>query len=526
VEHLELVIFGLLVAIAGFAVLARVFGVPYPILLVAGGLALGYVPGIPQVELPPDLVLLIFLPPLLYGAAFFTSLRDLRANLRPITLNSVGLVLVTMLGVAAVGHLLIGLPWPVAFVLGAIVSPTDPVAPATILRELRAPRRLLAVIEGENLTNDWTALVLYRFAVAAVVTGTFSLWEAGGLFILTGVGGLVVGLVVGRLIREVRRRIDDPPTEITISILSGYAAYLPAEELGLSGVVAAVTVGIYMGWHTPELTTPLMRIQGVSVWEVLTFLLNAVLFLLVGLQLPGVIGELSGESTGELIGWAAAVSAAVIAIRFLWMFTATSVVRGLDRRESQRARRSTWQQRVIIGWSGMRGAVSLAAALAIPLETDTGAPFPERDLIVFLTLAVIVVTLVGQGLTLRPLILRLGVEDDGGGEREEILARRSTAEAALVRLDDLEREDWVYGDTIERVRRMFDYRRRRFVARADGDGSDGYEERAVAYQRVLREVLAAQRRRLLELRNERRISDEVRRAVERDLDYEESRLED
>src|SRR5687767_2289583 len=274
-EHLELVIFGLLVGVAGLAVLARVFGVPYPIVLVVGGLALGYVPGIPQVELPPDLVLLIFLPPLLYGAAIFTSLRDLRADLRPITLNSVGLVLVTMLAVAAVAHLVIGLPWPVAFVLGAIVSPTDPVAPATILRELRAPRRLLTIIEGENLTNDWTALVLYRFAVAAVVTGTFSLWEAGGKFVLTGVGGLVVGLLVGRLIREVRRRIDDPPTEITISILSGYAAYLPAEELGASGVVAAVTVGIYMGWHTPELTTPIMRIQGVSVWEILTFLLNA-----------------------------------------------------------------------------------------------------------------------------------------------------------------------------------------------------------------------------------------------------------
>jgi monovalent cation/hydrogen antiporter len=524
-EHLELVIFGLLVAIAGFAVLARVLDLPYPILLVVGGLALGYVPGIPQVELPPDLVLLIFLPPLLYGAAFFTSLRDLRDNVRAITLNSVGLVLMTMLGVAAVGHLVIGLPWPVAFVLGAIVSPTDPVAPATILRELRAPRRLLTIIEGENLTNDWTALVLYRFAVAAVVTGTFSLWEAGGRFLLTGVGGLLVGLLVGRLIREVRRRIDDPPTEITISILSGYAAYLPAEELGLSGVVAAVTVGIYMGWHTPELTTPIMRIQGVSVWEVLTFLLNAVLFLLVGLQLPGVIDDLSGQSTGELIGWAAAVSAAVIAIRFAWTFAATFLVRALDRRASQRARRSTWEQRTIIGWSGMRGAVSLAAALAIPLQTDAGAPFPERDLIVFLTLAVIVVTLVGQGLTLRPLILRLGVEDDGSGEREEILARRSTAEAALARLDDLEGEDWVYDDTIERVRGMLDYRRRRFTARTDGDGSDGYEERSSAYQRVLREVLVAERRRLLELRNERRISDEVRRAVERDLDHEESRLE-
>lgn len=525
-EHLELIIFGLLVAIAGLAVIARVVDVPYPILLVVGGLALGFIPGIPRIELPPELVLLIFLPPLLYGAAFFTSLRDLRANLRPITLNSIGLVIVTMLAVAAVAHLVVGLPWPVAFVLGAIVSPTDPVAPATILRELRAPRRILTIIEGENLTNDWTALVLYRFAVAAALSGTFSLWEAGGRFLITGVGGLLVGLAVGRVIREVRRRIDDSPTEITISILSGYAAYLPAEELGVSGVVAAVTVGIYMGWHTPELTTPIMRIQGVSVWEILQFLLNAVLFLLVGLQMPGVLEDLSGESVGALLGWAVAVSAVVIAIRFVWLFTIIYVVRALDRRPSQLLRRAPWQQLVIVGWSGMRGAVSLAAALALPLETGGGAGFPERDLVVFLTLAVIIVTLVGQGLTLKPLIRALGVEDDGAAEQEELVARMHTAEAALARLEDLAGEDWIYDDTVTRVRGMLDYRRRRFSARIDGDGTDGYEERSTAYQRVLRELLAAERRQLLVLRNEGRISDEVRRRVERDLDFEESRLED
>ena len=525
-EHLELVIFGLLVAITGLAVLARVLDVPYPILLVVGGVGIGFVPGIPRIQLPPELVLLIFLPPLLYAAAFFTSLRDLRANLRPITLNSVGLVAVTTIAVAAVAHLVVGLPWPVAFVLGAIVSPTDPVAPATILRELRAPRRLLTIVEGENLTNDWTALVLYRFAVAAVLSGTFSFWEAGGRFLLTGVGGLLVGLMVGRVIREVRRRIDDSPTEITISILSGYAAYLPAEELGVSGVVAAVTVGIYMGWHTPELTTPIMRIQGVSVWEILQFLMNAVLFLLVGLQLPGVLDDLSGQTAGELIGWAAAVSAAVIAIRFVWLFTVTFVIRALDRRPSQVARRASWQERTIVGWSGMRGSVSLAAALAVPLETAAGAPFPDRDLLIFLTLAVIMVTLVGQGLTLKPLIVRLGVEDDGSAEQEEVLARMHTAEAALLRLEHIEREEWVYDDTAQRVRGMLDYRRRRFSARIDGDVSDGYEERSSAYQRVLRELLAAERQRLLTLRNERQISDEVRRKIERDLDFEESRLED
>ena len=280
-EHVELIVFGLLLAIAGLAVVAGLVRVPYPVTLVIGGAAIGFLPGVPEVELDPDLVLLIFLPPLLYGAAFFTSVRDLRRNARAISMLSIPLVVVTMGAVALVAHEVIGLDWGPAFVLGAIVSPTDAVAPAEIMRRIGAPRRLITIVEGENLTNDWTALVLYRFAVVAVVTGTFSIWEAVPKFLLTGVGGVLVGLAAGRVIREVRARIDDPPTEITISLLSGYTAYLPAEELGLSGVIAAVTTGLYMGWHTPQLTTPLMRLQGVAVWEILTFLLNAVLFLLV-----------------------------------------------------------------------------------------------------------------------------------------------------------------------------------------------------------------------------------------------------
>ena len=242
-EHAELIIFGLLCGIAGLAVLAGKLGVPYPITLVAGGAVIGFVPGVPDVQLDPDLVLLIFLPPLLYGAAFFTDLRDLRRNARPIALLAIPLVLVTMCAVAVVAHGTIGLGWPEAFVLGAIVSPTDAVAPAEILRRLNAPRRLLIVIEGESLTNDGTALVLYKVAVAAVVTGSFSFWDAGLKFVANGLGGLAIGLAVGWIIKQVRARIDDPPTEITISLLSGYAAYLPAEELGLSGVIAAVTVG-------------------------------------------------------------------------------------------------------------------------------------------------------------------------------------------------------------------------------------------------------------------------------------------
>jgi monovalent cation/hydrogen antiporter len=524
VEHLELVVFGLLVGAAALAVLARAVRVPYPIILVLGGAGIGFVPGVPELTLDPDVVLLIFLPPLLYGAAFFTSLRDLRRNARPIALLSIGVVAVTMVAVAVIAHEAIGLGWGESFVLGAIVSPTDAVAPAEILRRLGAPHRLLTVIEGENLTNDWTALVLYKVAVAAVVSGTFSLLDASVEFLLSGIGGLAIGLVAGRIIREIRRRINDPPTEITISILSGYAAYLPAEELGFSGVIAAVTVGIYMGWYTPELTTPIMRMQGVSVWEILTFLLNAVLFLLVGMQMPSILDDLSGESAGELVAWALLISFTVVGVRMLWQFTAVYVIRAIDRREVQRARRSRWQERVVIGWAGMRGAVSLAAALAVPFETDTGAPFPERDLIIFLAFCVILVTLVGQGLTLAPLIKALGVEDDGSEQREEVEARVRVAEAALLRLDELGGEDWVREDTIERVRGMYEYRRRRFTARVDGDGDESYEERTDQYLRLMSELFNAQRQELISLRNSLEISDEVRRRIERELDLEESRL--
>jgi monovalent cation/hydrogen antiporter len=525
VEHLELVVLGLLLATAALAVLARLIGVPYPITLVLGGCVIGFVPGLPDVELDPDLVLLLFLPPLLYGAAFFTSLRDLRANARPIALLSIGLVFVTMGAVAIVAHEVIGLGWGESFVLGAVVSPTDAVAPAEILRRLGAPRRLQTIIEGENLTNDWTALVLYSFAVAAVVTGSFSFGEAVFRFFVNGIGGLLIGLAAGWLIREVRSRVNDPPTEITISLLSGYAAYIPAEELGLSGVIAAVTVGVYMGWHTPELTTPVMRMQGVAVWEILMFLLNAVLFLLVGLQLPSVLDDISGFSASELVGWGLLVSAVVIVVRLAWGFTVVYLVRALDRRPSQRARRTPARERLVAGWAGMRGSVALAAALAIPFETDAGAPFPERDLLIFLAFAVILVTLVGQGLTLGPLINRLGISDDGAEQEEEVHARVRIAEAALQRLEEVSGDGWAREDTLERVRGMYDYRRRRFSAQVDGGDGAQYEERTDAYRRLMYELYDAQREELLALRNRREISDEVRRRVERELDLEETRLQ-
>lgn len=527
-EHIELVVFGLLVAVAALAVVARLVRVPYPILLTIGGLAIGFVPGFPDIELDPDLVLLVFLPPLLYAAAFFSNLRELRANARQIGLLAIGLVVVTTLAVATVAHYAIGLEWSVAFVLGAIVSPTDAVAPATILRRLGVPRRVVTIVEGENLTNDWTALVTYKFAVAAVVTGSFSLVEAGPKFILTGVGGVVIGVVGGLAIAAVRKRLDDPPTEITISLLTPYAVYLPAEELGLSGVIAAVTVGVVLGWRASELTTHTTRLQAFAVWEILQFLLNAVLFVLIGLQMHAVIDQIAGYESGELLGYAALVSVVVIVVRIVWVFGLSLLDKRVRREIAGPADSDDWKEVTLVAWSSMRGGVSLAAALAVPLQIDAGTPFPERDLVLFLTFSVIIATLVLQGLAFPLVIHALDLEDDTSDADEELEARIGTAYAALDRIEELAQEGWVPEDTMERVRNMYDYRRRRFSSRLDDHSPEGafdYEHRADIYRRVMNEVIDAQRAALRNLRDTGEITDEVRRNVEHELDLEQARLE-
>jgi CPA1 family monovalent cation:H+ antiporter len=525
-HEIEPILLWLMVAGAGLSVLARPLGVPYPILLVLGGLLLGFVPGLPAVQLPPELVLVLFLPPLLYQAAFFSSPRDLLADARAITLLAIGLVLATMAAVAVTAHALVeGLPWAAAFTLGAIVAPTDPLAATAILRRLGAPRRLVTVLEGESLVNDASALVAYRIAVAATVGGSFVLWQAGLRFVGGVAGGVAVGLVVGWLAAQLRRRLDDPPAEIVVSVVTGYAAYLPADGLGVSGVLAAVTAGLYVGWRAPEIASASTRLLGFAFWEVLVYLLNAILFILVGLQLRPILSELTGRSAAVLIGQAALVSAAVIGVRIAWQFTVPYLVRLLDRRPSQVARRIGARQRLVSGWSGMRGAVSLAAALALPLEVFPGRPFPERDLIVFLTFGVIFATLVVQGLTLPWLIRRLGIHRDDVEEREEVRARLEAAKAALARLDELAMEDWTRDDTVERLRGAYEFRRRRLKARVGKVEDDGYEDRSLAYQRLVRELLEAQRRTIVRLRNQGVISNEIMHRVERDLDLEDSRLE-
>ena len=528
---------------AALATLATRLGVPYPILLVLGGSALGFVPGLPPVELDPELVFLLFLPPLLYVSALFTSWRDFRANVRPITLLAVGLVLMTTFVVASVAHTVFGLPWGAAFVLGAIVSPTDAIAATSVAQRLGVPRRIVTILEGESLVNDATGIVAYRVAVAAVVTGAFSVWEAGLQFVVGAAGGVAAGFAVGWLVVWARRHLsEDPSVQNTISLLTPFVAYLAAEELphslwGLlhdlfgvpgdlyfSGVLAVVTTGLYLGRKGPYIISSGTRLQGYATWELITFLLNGLIFILIGLQLRSVVEGLNEYTAGQLVSYALLTSLTVILVRMVWVFPATYVPRWASRRIRERDPSPPWRNVSVIAWTGMRGVISLAAALALPLQTAPGVPFPDRDLIIFLTFCVILATLVIQGLSLPVLIRALGLEDDRIGDKEETHGRVRIAEAALERLGELVDEDWVREDTAERIRGLYSYRRDRFASRFEGDPS-GVEERSAAYQRLMVELLVAQRLRLITMRDEGSIGDEVMHRIERDLDLEESRLE-
>ena len=528
---------------AALATLATRLKIPYPILLVIGGSALGFVPQLPRVELDPELVFLLFLPPLLYVSALFTSWRDFRANARPITLLAVGPVLMTTFVVGAVIHAVTPLPWAAGFVLGAIISPTDAIAATTVAQRLGVPRRIVTVLEGESLINDATGIVAYRVAVAAVLTGAFSVWEAGLQFAVGAFGGVAVGFAVGWLVVWTRRHLsEDPSVQNIVSLLTPFVAYLAAEELPhrlwealhelvgvpadlhFSGVLSVVTTGLYLGRKGPYITSSGTRLQGFATWELITFLLNGLIFILIGLQLGSVVEGLDDYTAGQLLSYALLISLTVILVRIVWVFPATYVPRWVSRRIRERDPSPPWRNVAIVAWTGMRGVISLAAALALPFQTVSGVPFPGRDLIIFLTFCVILATLVVQGLSLPALIRALGLEDDRIGEREETHGRIQVAEAALERLDELGAEDWVREDTVDRVRSLYAYRRNRFASRFEGD-PDGVEERSAAYQRLMVELLVAQRQRLVSMRDKGSIGDEVMHRIERDLDLEESRLE-
>ncbi len=520
------VVLALLLLVALLTVTARRIGIPYPILMTLGGLALGLLPGLPRVELAPEIVFLLFLPPILFAAAFFTSPRELVANARPIGALAFGLVLATTVIVAVAVHTLApGVPWAVAFALGAIVSPPDAIAATAIAQRLGLPRRLVIILEGESLVNDATALVAYRLAVIAAVSGAFSLGDAALSFIFVSAGGVAIGLLAGWAVVFVLGRLEDPPVEVLLSLLAPFGAWLPAEALGVSGVLSVVTAGIVVGRRAPRILGSDTRVLGSGVWQMVVFTLNGLVFILIGLQLPNILDSLGASHTfGELASWAVVVSATVIGVRLAWVFPATYLPRWLSpalrAREPAPSARST----LIVGWAGMRGVVSLAAALALPLTVAGGAPFPERDLVIFLTFSVILATLVGQGLTLPWLIRRLGIGDDGSAAHEELHAREAAAAAALARLDELVEEWPGHAELIDHLRERHEHATEHFEHDHE-TGEVPLDEEAVAHAAIRRAVIDAQRLAVIDLRDRGVISEEALRRVERGLDLEELRAE-
>jgi monovalent cation/hydrogen antiporter len=517
---IEIVLF-LLLAATGMAVVARRYGIPYPVLLVLGGLAIGLVPGLPVVELEPDIVFLLFLPPILFGAGYFTSIHDLRANRRPIGLLAIGLVLFTTVVVAVVAHALVpSMGWAAAFALGAIVAPPDAVAATAVFQRLGVPRRTVTILEGESLLNDATALVAYRFAVAAALGGGFSLVDAGGTFVFASVGGVVLGIAIGHLVALLVRRINDEVFSVVITFLAPMAAYLPAEELHFSGVLATVAAGIWVGRHAPKALSSGVRLSGVAGWQILLFLVNGTVFILIGLTLPQALSRLAGRSPAELLGMAVAISLVVIVARIVWVFPATYLPRRFARiRENDPE--PPVRNVTIVAWAGMRGVVSLAAALALP------AGFPERDLIIFLTFAVILATLVGQGLTLPILIHRLDVDDGSGLDgQEEAYARYIAADAAVAQLEILAGRWPGHLELIDTLRAQYGHRSRHAELRQDLVEEDEEAEQELLEHRQIRlAILNAEREALIALRDRAAISEEAFRRVERDLDLEELRME-
>ena len=516
----------LLAVIAAVAVVAARAQIPASILLVLTGVALALIPGLPTLELAPEFVLLIVLPPVVYSAAVAMSWREFRFNLRPIALLAIGCVIFTTAAIAAAMHYLTGLAWGPGFVLGAIVSPPDALAPLSIARRLQVPRRLLVILEGEGLANDATALVLYRFAVAAVSLGVFSPSEALGAFAAILVGEVLWGIGVGWLMLRLRRWVRDPRIEITLSILTPFLAYWPPEEIGGSGVLATVTAGLYISWNGLRLISAATRLQGIFFWDFVMYLIEGLVFLVTGLQVRSVISGIRGYSVSELAISAVLASAVVIVARFIWLYPATYLPRWLVPSIRRNDPSPPWQWPFALASAGVRGIVSLAAALAIPLVTATGQPFPQRDLILFLTFSVILVTLVGQGLALPTIIRALGLAKAGRRELEkarleEREARRRAAQSAIERFDQLAIERDLAAEIAEPLRAAQRSRLLQVGLACDDSGAVGVAD---LHDEIERELIEAERRLINDLFRDGQLNDEARRRIERDLDLREARV--
>jgi monovalent cation/hydrogen antiporter len=514
----------LLAALAGTALLARRINVAPAILLLLAGIALAFVPGIPSLELPPELVLLVVLPPLIYSASVAMSWREFKHNLRPIILLAVGCVIFTAFAVAAATHYLIGLPWDVGFLLGAIVAPPDVVAPLAIARKLGMPRRILVILEGEGLANDATALILYRFAVVAISTHMFSLPKAAGTFVVIVAAEVLFGAAVGWLSLRARHRARDPQIEITLSLIAPYIAYWIPEHFGGSGVISTVACGLYMSWNGPLLISSATRLQGIFFWDLVIYLIEGLLFLLTGFQMRSLFEKSKAFPLDDILFATALVAVIVIVARFAWVFPATYLPR-LLKRVRERDPSPPWQWVFAIAFTGVRGAVSLAAALALPFALPDGEEFPYRDLILFVSFGVIFITLVGLGLGLPPVVRWLGVAQDGHAEHaaeheSEIAARREALGAALKSLDAITDDRELSDEVVKLLRARHETRANQLPDSLDPDAHDI----STAGTALTRELISAERKFIHMLLRDGKITDEIRRRIERDLDLEEASL--
>jgi len=512
-----------LVAVGLLALVAQKIKVPYPILLTVGGLVLALIPGVPTIHLEPELVFDLFLPPLLYPAAVYTTWRDFRANLGPILLLAIGLVLVTMTATAYLFHWLVGLPLAAGFVFGAIISPPDAAAALSVTQRMRVPRKIIVILEGESLANDATSFISFRFAVAAVMTGHFSLADASSRFLFVAAGGIGIGLAVGWLATEVQRRLDDPSVQTMFSLLTPYVAYFTGERLHVSGILAVVIAGILYGWYAPQILRGRMRLQALPVWETVVFILNGVLFMLIGLELPVVVRSLPHSSMTQSARLAVLVLAVIVLVRFVWMYGMSYLPRLLSRTFRHEGP-APWQHTALIAWIGMRGADSLAGALAIPLALPNGQPFPGRNLILLLTFGVIFGTLVLQGLSLPPLIRWLRVVDDRVSEQEERRARLKANVAALARLEEMKSANRIRPETVERLRAEYEDRIRQLRNESPNEES-GPRLYSPDFEELAREALQTERDTVIQLRNEEQLDNNAFRRIQRDIDLAEARLQ-
>jgi CPA1 family monovalent cation:H+ antiporter len=511
-------ILAITLAIALLYELAQRIAVPWPSVFVLGGLALGFVPGIPRLELEPELVLLAFLPPLLFVAAVESPTRDLKTDIGPILRLSIILVLLTMTAVGATIHFVTGLDWAPSFAFGAIVGPTDALAATAVFRRIGVPRRIVALVDGESLFNDATALVAYRTAVVATMSGSFVLANALGGFALAIIGGSAIGALVGLIVTWLLRRLDDPPVEVVISLVVPFAAYLPADQLGVSGVLAAVVAGLVVGSRLGTIIGANTRVLWLSTWKMVNFVLNGFLFVLIGLELPEILRGVADRSPVQLGGLMLLVGAVVVLTRLLYVWIASHIPNStraaIATVNPELARRLTY----VVGWAGLRGAVSLAAALALP------ADFPERDLLLLLTFGVIVITLVGQGLTL-PRLVRWAAWDGHQVDGDETTVARAAAYQAG--LDEIvrAREAWgSHGELFDRLEAGLRDRTQHLATEDANETADRRQERE-EHEQIQRDVIAAQRAAVIELRDRRQINDRTLRLIERDLDLEELRAE-